>query len=977
MRKNNPSGSAVKNRGAVKNLLALAIAATLSLPAAAAADPLNVGNWTDLKAALEDSSSSGSEIAFSGDILVENETDGSIDVRVPNLVIDGRGHNLAVGENVSFNHFLTAADDLASLTLKNIGTIELDSSGRAVQVARGGGIIPQSESTSGAIKWGTVLSNGAALTLESVAIQNHASVATGGIRFEGKVEAGQLPENGHVLINKSYIANNSSLAEFPTAVWVNFARDLTLKNSTVTGNKGNGNGYAVVSTYTPETNVINSAITDNEGMAAFAVMNVSPYDSIGPASSHYAAQSTVTIKDSVFERNHNTDTQSSDTQSFYCDGGAGLVYFANPSFNQHADVTVSMENTLVKDNSSTGRGGGFMIYGEGDTTVSVTKSRFENNTAGGNGGGLMLDSKGRVEADFTDTDFVGNQGALGKAVTAHGKTGILRFTAETQDMRIAESLRDEEEAPGTYQIYSRELPVEMRAREGRTLTVTGNVAGAGRARKTFDINAEGYEGAVNLYGEVESLKSRLNGGTLGLLGSSKTFKDAGLEVTADAKLNTVNQSLQALEMRSLQFSGDDVTWLWSADVDLAAAEMDRFERIPAVFGNGRILVEHWNVLTDGTADRIVVDASDIPQLEARLGLAESGKKAVWTDDTDPEKKSYWTVRYLGHTDDTSGYPQIVEGGQYEFVRCDPFDDPDVGGGSAIPSSPLPGHFGALMTQASIALGAQTMADQILHDTDTERHWWVRADTEKFDLSAKGLPAADWQATLVTTGVNSQATPVGEKTSVTAGVFVGMARPEMKIGGHRVKTEAESIYAGLRSQLDAGDWRAVGFVAAGYADTTLDDAGEADEGLAWVNAGLGLRRAWLSTGLLDEVSFGLYVDTLRIDDLMLRSGSTGHTRSDALTVTRLHPEAALRKAVAEHWFLDADIAYYRQKAEGEAEAIHLDGTHVDLPAWDDLDYLRVGLSMQYCDNKKAVAFKVKRTEGDVEGWSARLLYEQRF
>ena len=140
MRKNNPSGSAFKNRGPVKNLLALAISATLSLPAAAAAATIDVGNWTDLKATLEDSSSSGSEIAFSGDILVENETDVSIDVRVPNLVIDGRGHNLAVGENVSFNEFLTAADDLASLTLKNIGTIELDSSGRAVQVdSRGGG----------------------------------------------------------------------------------------------------------------------------------------------------------------------------------------------------------------------------------------------------------------------------------------------------------------------------------------------------------------------------------------------------------------------------------------------------------------------------------------------------------------------------------------------------------------------------------------------------------------------------------------------------------------------------------------------------------------------------------------------------------------------------------------------------------------------------------------------------------------------
>ena len=931
----------------------------LAFPGLTSAQVLQVNDFKELKEALTTPTPEQNlqlQLQLQNDITLTGQSKVAFELVHQNTVIDGQGHNLWL-ENSHLDKLFSVSDSLTSLTVQNFGTLTFDENHRAIGVQ--GGILPTQASTQSKIDWGTIVSTGPALHVDSVGISNNEAVAIGGIRYEYDATGPHYSPNGRVLIENSVLTNITSQAGLLTAIFVDCAQDFALINSSVIDNEGWGCGYAVLVGGTAQTSILNSAISQNEGTAALRISN---QQIASPSYQLTVPQSQVLIEKSEFVGNNNIWTQDEERN-----GGAGLLTFTSVGDDTPGGATITVNETNVLGNASQGWGAGLMFDTEIPINVQIGLSHFEGNTAKEYGAALAFRSSDTLHVQITDTDFIGNHASDGDAVFATARDGYLKFTADTQDVRISDSLNN---APDDRrQVVVTGVDLDFLAKADRTLTVTGGVINVGDTAQRLMINGEGFDGTVNFYQSVENLDAHLAGGTLGLLGNETVFKTSDLTMDANARLNTQNQAIQAFDFKGIHFSADDTTLLWSADVDLANATMDTLSNVTAVTGSGKILVDHWNVLTDTSLDRVVVDASDVTQIEVMLGLSDSGKSAVYVNPTDTELNSYWNVNYL-------------DNGEYEFIRTQaPSPQPPMPPTPPTPLAPLPGHYDAVLTQSGSLLQAQAISETVLPIVSSSHNLWSIAQASRVSVSQSGMPNYDWTHAMATIGYNTDPMPWGEDGTLALGVFGGMAMQEQKVDGVSIKSKQNTAYLGVRAQYEVGRAGLTGFVAGGYADTRLTDPGlessRDEKGLPWVNAGLQYAATWDTIGWFDQVKVSMSADAVRVSSVDVLSGSTGLSRSKDLTAWRVWPGVEVRKNVSEHWQVGGSVAYYYQKADVDAMGSVDRIDCVNLPSWGDAQYARYGFAVQYEQAGTGVSWDLKREDGDLTGWSTRLHFFHRF
>ena len=176
--------------------------------------------------------------------------------------------------------------------------------------------------------------------------------------------------------------------------------DLTIQDSTITGNDSGYGGGVHMYSYTADHDLtlVNSSITDNTA-----------YSSSGGGVTFYGfgnEQGTLTITDSYIARNQSGS-----------DGGGVFFY-------SYVNGVLDVSGTTFAGNVAYYNGGGIFAYGDNPTVLTVADSSFEGNTAQyGDGGGLAVYGNMKYGSLLvTDTAFDQNSapGGYGGGLSVRG-----------------------------------------------------------------------------------------------------------------------------------------------------------------------------------------------------------------------------------------------------------------------------------------------------------------------------------------------------------------------------------------------------------------------------------------------------------------------------------------------------------------------------------------------------------------------------
>ena len=600
------------------------------------------------------------------------------------------------------------------------------------------------------------------------------------------------------------------------------------------------------------------------------------------------------------------------------DAWGGVVRATNTS-------SILVDSSVFDGNKAGDMGGA--IYTRGVEILHIQDSQFLNNLAVNHGAALVVEdpeTKVFIVAHHGDTVFSGNVLSNGsnEAIYLRSPEGQINLNAYGENSIIFDDIvRAENDADNAIKAV-----MNINAK-GSTLLEHRNLL---TQESTTD-------GAIIFNNQVENFDINFESGTLKLLSERSNlglFNTSVLKINGGQRISTVD-SLGLL--RSVQFAGLQVNNNVSLDldVDLSLAKSDQLEMVQGgtVEGNGKLLINQWNILNDSESELVTIAVTD-QALKDYVDLSQMGTQAqgaIYTYDV-----------------------SRTEEGDYLFSRNKP-----------VPERLNPNLYGASVSIAGVGIVSHLVQNdllkrQLLNSEKREgEELWVDLIGTNLDVNPGNFHDIDYQYGIGLLGYTTQPTQFGlGDLSVTT--YIGGIYGDINFKDINISQNGVLFGFSATSYLDSL-WFKAG-VDFGYTSSSIKEA----------NYDNNVHTPWYSLSLATGLDFKFsqsrispYLILSRID----AKGDSYTTSSNVdvdlarVHITELAPGIRLDCKLSNQWltFVDArynfvDVSSGTQKVNGNS-----------VGAIDFENYAEYGVGLIRASEDWSVNFSIERNSDGRQGW----------
>lgn len=922
----------------------LAIIAAASVLASMSAGAVEVSSWSELEKAVSDNLDKA--IVLSKDLSIFNLKDNPDDLdrlqfESGNWIIDANKHNilgygidgdgrLAISVYGSVNEDHTDV----SLTLKNIGNFESSLLHTLLKEED----LPSSNigwydgGSMGNISVDGRQSSSATLNVDRSIFQKNSTKNVGAV-----IQA----EQANVQVSNSLFLNNISKTIYGGAIFADGSSNITVTDSTFYSNESGGTssqarGGAIYAQGSSSVSIHNSIFQNNKAGNSGGAL-------------YLIKGNGLRISNSIFHGNTATNSNDPETAS------AGALY-ASITDNR----SILIDSSTFSENSSDYYGGAIVINkSNAPFGLSVIQDcQFIGNQTGVFGAGITYLKKADTNnfliakhsnALFRDNHLTSNaeDGAAGEDIWLNYAS--MRLSVNAYADRIIE--------------FSGSIAAEDSEEDQAILDLNNNsdlktITNGEAVDSSSDENAG--QGTIVFRNKVENIDLHVGNGTivfadgtdlsssvLSVNGSDtviSTIEPHAFDETTHASaiydLNQVQAStLQKITLGGLSGKGSANIYL---DVDLANTKADYFEMTEgaSITDTPTLHIAHWNVLTDATAQEVVVAVAD-ENLKDSFKLAESGSIA---------KGEVYTYN-VERLDETSDHP-----GDYLFSR----------------RGTSPSDLNGDVYAGDVAAAGLALASHLV-DIELPRHrsenWWVNIIGTTTEMKPGNFHEVDYKYGIGLLGWRSSPLDMGTVTG-SVGIFGGFLYGDSDYEDVTIRQNGALV--GLEALFEMGAFWSATNVKLGTAKSNLDLSRQStDISTTWygVTETIGMKA---STGPVSWVpSVGFSWLSIRDDDY--RSSETVRVRSAKLDITEISPALTVTTPIANGWESGLSFRYNFVNTSGDKG----NAANLQLESIEFEDYAEYGITLRKESNFWNAGLLVEKSSDGRQGWNFRADVNWRF